>query len=83
MSVLAAKIKENSFYEKTIEGLDGLPSNAWGWIKELQEMFNDTVRNKPYTLRYVPDWLKAGEMFKEVVKAGSWQLGYVPDHLKT
>ena len=83
MNVLASKIKGNSFYEKMIEGLDGLPSNARGRIKELQKMFSDAVRNKPYTLRYVPDWFKTGEMFKEVVKAGSWQLGYVPDHLKT
>ena len=83
MSAPTGKIKGNSFNEKMIEGLDRLPSNSQGWIKELQEMFNEDVCNNAYALRHVPDWFKTGEMCKEAAEADPWQLEYVPDHFKT
>ena len=83
MSAPTGKIKGNSFNEKMIEGLDCLPSNSQGWIKELQEMFNEAVCNNAYVLRHVSDWFKTGEMCKETVETDPWQLEYVPDHFKT
>ena len=65
-----------------IEGLDCLPSNAQGWIKELPEMFTEAVCNNLYALRYIPDWFKTGEMCNEAVEACPLQLKYVPDHFK-
>ena len=46
-------------------------------------MCNETMRNNPYTLRYVPDHLKTREMCIRAVKVDSWLLKHVPDHFKT
>ena len=61
-----------------------------------QEMCDEAVRRKPYTLRYVPDHFsdrfKTEEMCNKAVRRkpyslryvhGSCLLRYVPDHLKT
>ena len=46
-------------------------------------MCNEAVRNKPYTLRYVPDHLKTQGMSNKVAAFNPWQLEYVPNHFKT
>ena len=52
----------NSFYGRMIEGLDRLPANAQKWIKGMQEMFTEVVRNNPWALKHVPDPFKTEEM---------------------
>ena len=44
------------------------------WIKEIpdhlktQEMCNEAVRMKPWSLKFVPDWYKTQEMCNEAVR---------------
>ena len=83
MSTSAAKLMRNSFYVKMIESLDCLPANAQEWIKGVQKIFNDAVRNNPHVLRRVPDWFKTGEMCSGPVHRVPRSLEFVPNHLKT
>ena len=46
-------------------------------------MCNQAVRNHPYTLKYVPDKLKAQEMCDDAVHKDVWLLEYVSDSFKT
>ena len=66
-----------------IESLDCLPANAQEWIKGVQKIFNDAVRNNPHVLRRVPDWFKTGEMCSGPVHRVPRSLEFVPNHLKT
>ena len=62
MSAQAAKLMGNSFYGKMMEDLDRLPENVQEGIKGMRETFNEAMRNNPWVLRYVPDFLKTKEM---------------------
>ena len=52
----------DSFYEEIMKDLDALPANVQGWIKGMQETFNEIMRTMPNALRHVPDPLKTKEM---------------------
>ena len=66
-----------------MEDLDCLPANVQGWIKGMQETFNEIIYNMPNELRLVPDSLKTKGICEKAVEDDPWQLKYVPDHLKT
>ena len=48
-----------------------------------QEMCNEAVRYKPWSLNDVPDCFKTQEMCDAMVREGPFTLWYVPNHLKT
>ena len=77
MSALAVKLMGNNFYGRMIEGLD---CHTEEWIKRMQEMFNEAVRNNPWMLCHVPDYFEIEEMCNEAVEEYPLQLKYVPDH---
>ena len=71
-----------SFYGKMIEGLYRLPANAQEWIKGMQGMFNEAVRNNPWALRFIPDHFKTEDMRIKAFEADPWLLKDVPDDSK-
>ena len=83
MSAQAAKLMGNSFYGKMMEDLDCLSENVQECIKGMRNTFNEAIRNNPWVLRYVPDFLKTKEICIRAIDKNPWQLKDVPHNFKT
>ena len=63
--------------------------NVSGWIRgvpghlKTQEMCNEVVQMKPYSLAYVPDHFKTQKMCERTVEDETDSLEFVPNNLKT
>ena len=88
----AKALMGDSFYEEMMQDLDCLPANVQGWIKWMQETFNEIMHTMSNALRHVPDSLKTKEMCIRAVEENPWQLKdvatpyalrYVPDRFIT
>ena len=61
---------------------------SWGFkffnkVDMTQEMWNEAVQRKPWTLVWVPDQYKTQEMCNKAVQGDPWMLEHVPDQFAT
>ena len=65
-------------YENVPCWIRGIPGHL-----KTQEICNEAVRLRPYSLHYIPDQYKTQEMCNEAVSREPYILDYVPNHFKT
>ena len=68
----ARALMGDSFYEELMEDFDCLPANVQGWIKGMQETFNEIMRTMPNALRHVLDSLKTKKICEKAVEDDPW-----------
>ena len=69
---MSARALMGDFYEELMEDFDCLPANVQGWIKGMQETFNEIMRTMPNALRHVPDSLKTKKICEKAVEDDPW-----------